>query len=171
MKIPLLGPLKPDPHIPEWLRSEPLEIPFFGACKLSFVLDSPEEADENDIESAVASFLKLGPADRLAISGYVFANYRNMAALVDEQDIGCRIISEEGVWQHVRPSEIFVSRRHRRDNAIYLSITAECDWEPEHGLQIVYRRGSELTRVSDQDGHLTHADACDLPEEQDRIVS
>jgi hypothetical protein len=37
-------------------------------------------------------------------------------------------------------------------------------------LQIVYRRGSELSRVSAQDGHLTHTDAFDLPEDQDRIA-
>ena len=85
--------------------------------------------------------------------------------------MGCRITLDEEVWQHVRSSEVFISRRHRPDNAIYISISAECDWEPEPGLQIGHRRGSELTRVSDQDGHLTQTDAYDLPEEQDRIVS
>ena len=117
-----------------------------------------------DVERAIASFLKLGASDRLAISRHVFANYRRMAKLVSEKDdLGCRIESEEAVWQHVHPSEVFISRRHRRDKAIYISITAECDWEPEHGLQIIYRRGSELARVSDQDGHLTHTDAKTFP--------
>ncbi len=68
------------------------------------------------------------------------------------------------------PTEVFVSRRSERDRAIYVQITADCDWEPEHGLQIVYRRGSELSRVSDLDGHLTHSDADDLAEEQDKIA-
>ena len=171
MEIKLLGPLKADPQIPGWLRSEPLKIPFFDDLKLSIVLESPEEADVKDIEGAISSFLRLGPDDRLAISKYVYANYQKMTGLVDEEDIGCRIISEDEVWEHVHPSEVFISRRARRDKAIYVSITAECDWEPEHGLQIVYRKGSELVRVSDQDSHLTHADAYDLPEEQDQIVS
>lgn len=53
--------------------------------------------------------------------------------------------------------------------AVYVQIAAECDWEPEHGLQIIYRRGVEFCRVSDQDGHLTYSDAYDLPESEDRI--
>ncbi len=171
LHISILGPLKPDPHIPEWLVSEPLPIPFFDGHNLSVTIKDLRETDVRDIEHATSSFLKLGHRDRLAASRYVFANYQRTAELVSELDLGCLIESEEAVWLHVRPSEIFVSRRHRRDCAIYVSIVANCDWEPEHGLQLVYRRGSELVRVSDQDGHLTHTDAYDLPEEQDRIVS
>ncbi len=74
------------------------------------------------------------------------------------------------VWEYVHPSEIFVRRRSRREKGVYVQITAECDWEPEHGLQIIYRRGKELSRVSDQDGHLTQTDAYDLPEDQDKIA-
>ena len=61
-------------------------------------------------------------------------------------------------------------RRDRRDCAIYVVVGANCNWEFEHGLQIVYRPGSELVRLSQIDGHLTHTDANDLPEEQDQIV-
>ena len=87
-----------------------------------------------------------------------------------EEDIECRVSVPEAVWAHVQPTGIVVSRRHRRDCAIYVQITANCDWEPEHGLQIIYRRGCELSRVSDYDGHLAHADAYGLPEDQDRII-
>lgn len=118
----------------------------------------------------MSSFLKLGGADRLSASQYVLANYRMISELIDGHDLGCRIDTEEDVWKYVHPSEVFVARRARRDHAIYVSIAAECDWEPEHGLQIVFRRGSQLSRVSNQDGHLTHTDAYDLPEEQDQIV-
>jgi hypothetical protein len=170
MNIPMLGPLRPDQHIPEWLVAEPLEIPFFGNLKLPVTLESHDEADEEEIKTALTSFLSLDPDDRLAISRYVFQNYRTMAESVSEEDLDCQIESEEGVWQHVHPTGIYISRRHRRDQAIYLVIAANCDWEREHGLQIVYRNGSDLARVSDQDGHLTHADAYALPEEQDRIV-
>lgn len=170
MNISSLGPLEPDPCTPEWLISEPREIPFFDDRKLRIVLESLDESDTQEVESALDSFLKLGAADRLAISPYVFANYKTRAELMSEQDLGGRIESEDAVWQHVHPSEIFVSRRSRRDCAIYISIAAECDWEPEHGLQIIFRRGLELVRVSEQDGHLTHTDAYDLPEDQDRIV-
>ena len=172
MNIPMLGPLRPNQHIPEWLESEPVEIPFFDGVKLPVTLETTDPADEEEINAALNSFLSLRPADRLSISRYIFENYVNMVELVgDEYDLDCHIGSEEEVWQHLRPGEIYVSRRNRRDRAIYISIAANCDWEPEHGLQIVYRRGKELARVSDQDGHLTHTDAYALPEDQDKIVS
>jgi hypothetical protein len=170
LHIPALGPLHRDLHIPEWLVSEPLPIPFFDGQKVPVTIEKLKESDQKEIEDAVSSFLRLGRVDRLAISGYVFANYQQTAELVSEEDLGCHIESEQAVWDHVQPGEIYISRRHRRDCAIYLVIGASCDWEPEHGLQMVYRRGSELVRVSQQDGHLTHTDAYDLPEEQDRIV-
>jgi hypothetical protein len=40
MNIPTLGPLKPHRDIPEWLVSEPQEIPFFGGRKLPITLGS-----------------------------------------------------------------------------------------------------------------------------------
>lgn len=171
LHIPVLGLLHRDPHIPEWLVSEPLPIPFFDGQKLSVTIEGLKESDQNEIEDAISSFLRMGRVDRLAISGYVFANYQQTAEQVSEDDLGCHIESEQAVWEHLQPCAIYISRRHRRDCAIYLLIGANCDWEPEHGLQIVYRRGSELVRVSQQDGHLTHTDANDLPEEEDTIVS
>jgi len=158
------------PHTNEWLTSSPIAIPYFDGLPLAFILDSLEDADEREATDAIESFLRLRPEDRLAASPYVDKNYLRIAEAVDDEDLGCRIDSDEEVWRHVRPTEVFVSRRHRRDRTIYLQITAECDWEPEHGLQIVYRRGSELSRESDFDGHLTYSDAYDLAEEQDRIA-
>lgn len=170
LHISRLGPLEPDPDIPEWLVSGPLPIPFFDGERLPVTLQEPKVGDETDIENAISGFLRLGRHDRVSISKYLFANYQLTAGLASEEDLGCHIESEEAVWQHVRPTNIYVSRRHCRDCRVYVSIAANCDWEPEHGLQIVYRGGSELVRVSDQDGHLTHTDAYDLPEEQDKIV-
>jgi hypothetical protein len=170
MKIPAIGALRPHPDVPEWQTSDPIEIPYFDGKKFAIILEVLEDSDEEDVQSAIVCFLNLGPKDRLRASQYVFANYREIANLVSKEDLGCQIASKEDVWEHVHPSEIFVSKRDRRDRAIYIQITAECDWEPEHGLQIIYRRGAELSRVSDQDGHLTHTDAYDLPEDQDRIA-
>ncbi len=46
-------------------------------------------------------------------------------------------------------------KEDQNDNLIYIQIAAECDWEEEHGLQIIYKNGNQLSRVSEQDGHLT----------------
>jgi len=37
---------------------------------------------------------------------------------------------------------------------VYFSIEGNCDWEEEHGLQLVFRDGTEVTKVGQYDGHL-----------------
>lgn len=170
MNIPVLSPLRPDAQFPDWLVSGPVNVPYFDGQALEFTLEGLTDADEAEAQNAVNAFLALDATARLAASPFVFQNYRRMADLMGEEEMDCRVSVPEEVWAHVQPTGIVVSRRHRRDHAVYVQIAANCDWEPEHGLQIVYRRGQELSRVSDYDGHLTHADAYDLPEEQDRIV-
>ena len=86
-----------------------------------------------------------------------------------EGELELAIARPEDVWKHVRITEIGVCRRGHGDRALYVQVAAECDWDGEHGLQLVYRRGGELNRVSDQDGHLTTCDAEGLPESEDRI--
>jgi hypothetical protein len=170
VNIPQLGPLKPHSRFPDWLVSGLVSVPYFDGLPLTFTLDGLTDVDTDDVQSAVETFLALGSDARLAASSYVFQNYRCMVDAVGQEDVGFHVARPEAIWEHVHPSAVFISRRHRRDQLIYVRITAECDWEPEHGLQLVYRRGSELSRVSDQDGHLTHTDAYGIPENQDRIA-
>jgi hypothetical protein len=113
--------------------------------------------------------LNLTSVDRLSASVHVFQNYRNNVEAVGEDNMSIHIESVTDIWAHVHPSDIFVSKRGRRDSLIYVQIGAECDWEIEHGLQIVYRSGYMLSRVSAQDGHLTYTDAYNLPEIHDQI--
>ncbi len=170
MEIPTLGRLKPHREVPEWLVSALVDIPLLNGLKLSFTLDDLSDANEVEVTRAIQSFLRLTSADRLQVGSYLYENYRHVAGMIGEADLACKIGTEHEVWDHVHPTELFVSRRHRRDCAIYVQVAAECAWDPEHGIQIVYRHGKELSRVSGQDGHLTHADAYDLPEEEDRIA-
>ena len=165
-----IGNLEPHPDVPEWLVSAPIPIPLFDGLPLTFTLEAIEGKDAPEVATAIASFLRLGPESRSAASPYVYDNYKFIAESADEEDLGFRINSADEVWEHVYPTDIHVSRRRRRDKAIYVQVAAECDWDLEHALQLVYRRGFELSRVSDQDGHLTHTDAYDLPEDQDRIA-
>ena len=170
MNIPAIGPLEQHPSIPEWQSSDPVSVPILNNEALIFTFDSLTAEDEPDVRFAIDAFLNLGSTERVAAGKYIFANYQRMADMVSEEDLGCVISDESEVWDHVHPTEIYVSRRHRRDRLIYISISAECDWEVEHGLQMVFRRGERLSRVSDQDGHLTHADAYDTPEDEDKIA-
>ena len=67
---------------------------------------------------------------------------------------GVSIRNAAEIWQHVRPTEVMLERS-RHDPHVYVVAAAECAWEPEHGLQLVFRQGDELIRVGPQDGHLT----------------
>jgi hypothetical protein len=81
-----------------------------------------------------------------------------------------QIKDKNEIWNFVYPSDIFVSRRHRRDKDIYITLACECEWNKEHGLQFVFRQGKKLTRISNQDGHLTEADAYDKPDSKDKLL-
>lgn len=171
MRIEQLGDLTPDERIPEWQVSKPVDVPYFPGVPLRFVLDCVDDDDKpEEFVAAVRSFLALSIRDREVAAPYVFQNYREMCDAIGDDEVGVEIGGPAEVWSHVRPGDIHVRRRSYGDRRVYVQITAECAWEPEHGLQIVYRDGSELKRVSQQDGHLTHADAYDLPETDDRIA-
>jgi hypothetical protein len=70
-----------------------------------------------------------------------------MVEAVGDDQVDYHIKNPDDVWAYVHPTEVYISHRHRRDMPIHIQITAECDWEREHGLQIVYRLGIELSRV------------------------
>ena len=70
------------------------------------------------------------------------------------------IAEPKDVWGHVSlGSEISVSRMGNGDDTIYLSLESNCDWEEEHGLQIVFKEGKTVCKVGPFDGCLTNAEA------------
>jgi hypothetical protein len=169
-RIEPLGELVQDEELPEWLVSPPTPVDYFAGLALPFVFENLlEDSHPEEHAAAVREFLGLAVSERDRAGPHLYKNYTEFVEAAGLQDLEVRIPTTEEVWQHVSPTAIHVSRRHRRDKAVYVQITAECDWDSEHGLQIVYRQGRELCRVSSQDGHLTHADAYDLPEAEDRI--
>lgn len=77
----------------------------------------------------------------------------------DEEYESLREIKDPNhIWNFIQPADIYVSRRAYQEQDIYVQVACECDWEQEHGLQLVFRQGKKLTRISDNDGHLTEAE-------------
>lgn len=64
------------------------------------------------------------------------------------------------VWQQVRLSHISVAS-HREVQHAYFLLHAECDWDPEHGLEVRFRDGVAIE--CDQEGG-TSGTADDSPE-------
>ncbi|WP_286920402.1 DUF6985 domain-containing protein [Flavobacterium sp. UBA4197] len=178
IKSNIIGEFKQDETFSDWWKSSAIEIPFLDNLKLEIIfMDFEPEYDRTFIQEAdqsLTNFLKLTTNDRRSISGLVFNNCMNFLADVgfDEADEALRQIKNENeIWKFIQPTEIYISRRHSGDNDIYLQIACECDWEEEHGLQLVFRQGKRLTRISGQDGHLTEADAYDKPDSEDELLS
>lgn len=153
----------------DWWDSQETAVPYFDNLKLKFTI---MDVDKNEIDDhfnlAIESFLKLTSQDRLNVSPYIFDEYNEFVDLVGEDSFDFTIENEVDVWEHIQPQFISISRREK-DGLVYVVIHANCDWEEEHGLQIVYRNGNQLSRVSPKDGHLTYADAHDLDDAEDKI--
>lgn len=171
-----IGQLTQDKNFPDWWRSRAIEIPFFDNKPLSIVfMDFEPQADLkfiNEADFALSNFLLLNKPDRLRITDLVFKNYSDFLETIgDKDEYNLTLNTNEGIWDYVHPIEIYVTQRPYNDMDIYVQIHCNCDWEEEHGLQLVFRQGRQLTRVSDIDGHLTEADAYDKPDSEDELLT
>lgn len=149
------------------LLSEPVRVDALGKA-VRFEVD----ADESDVSEAlvacVGSFLELAPDALDKASEAVFAYYEDTVALVEGEGAVTPVAGAHEVWDHVTwPDEVFVQEF---DGSWWVSAECECTWEPEHGLLVVFRDGSRITRVGPYDGHLTNSSALGDPAVSDDEV-
>ncbi|MBN6101178.1 hypothetical protein JR064_03245 [Xanthomonas sp. CFBP 8703] len=126
----------------------------------SFVLeDYAADPAQADFGAAIEAFLHIDDAVFAAAATHVFAYYQRMHALHEKHGLPSpRIDDPAQVWQHVQfGSEAYASRY--RDGRIRISLECNCDWEQEHGLQLVFTHDGRICKVGPFDGHLSHADA------------
>ncbi|MFO0449408.1 MAG: DUF6985 domain-containing protein [Pseudomonadota bacterium] len=171
-----IGQLTQDKDSPDWWRSKEIEIPFFDNKPLAIIyMDFEPKADLKFLEEAdlaISNFLRFDKQDRLKLSDLVFKNYSDfLEAIGNDNEYKLSIRSNDDIWDFVHPFEIYVTRRPYKEMDMYVQIHCNCDWEEEHGLQLVFRQGRQITRVSDIDGHLTEADAYDKPDSEDELLS
>nr|WP_199551379.1 hypothetical protein [Streptomyces sp. N35] len=98
-----------------------------------------------------------------AAGGPIFEYYQDIKhAVGDDEDDFVSIAGPDDLWQHIQPGgEVWVGRAGPGDEGVYVSVECECAWDPEHGLQIVFRGGRSVSKVGQCDGHLTNASAYD----------
>ena len=172
----VLGPLTQDVSFADWYEADaPLGMPFFDGMPLGVTLidvaPGTEAALVADADDALRAFRELTTTDRRAVSERVMRNYLEMLEMSDIEPLEVDEDDPDGIWRFVHPTQMYLSRRARRDHDVYVQIHCNCDWEEEHGLQLIFRHGRLLTRVSDIDGHLTAADAYDTPDAADELLS
>lgn len=150
-----------------WKNDTRIPVPFFGGTEVGMFFEDEEELVE--FAPALLAFLSLTTADRDAASHHAYSYFRDFA---DEVGFGEGWI-EKGmedlrspdarIWDFVYPNEITVSRSwelgDRTGERTYVQLEANCGWEEEHGLQMCWRDGTELVKLSPYDGHATNGHA------------
>ena len=119
--------------------------------------DPAQHAHAALFDAAIAAFLRFDARERAASGLKILANCHAYIEAIGEEDWNramaqCR--DPIAIWQFVQPKDLYV-QYHEETASAYVTLACECAWEEEHGLQLVYRDGMTLTRVSEQDGHLT----------------
>jgi len=153
----MLGVVERDDDM-DWLYSAPLPVRALGNAEVAFILEGYEDDPRpQDYDAALAAFLAAGPEMLAAAAPHVYDYYLDINGYWDpEDDAYLHIPAPDRVWEHVR----FGFEAHvQRDDAgspVYVSLECNCDWEPEHGLQLVFRGGDTVSKVGPYDGHLTN---------------
>ncbi len=171
----IIGTLKPYEYDDDSWESKPVKIPFFENQEFKIIYsDFVPEEDLEEADLAIEAFLKNEKPEREAISHLVYKNCMDFLSMVEYDDADKElwdIKDKNEIWKFVDPTQILVTRRPYKDQDMYVQITCNCEWEEEHGLQIVLRQGKQVTRVSGIDGHLTEADAYNKPDSEDQLLS
>lgn len=166
-----IGTLQQHEQFLEWWESELIALPLFKGqlAPITFMdyLPSRDVHFLDHADDAIQQFLQQRDSTRDSIAHLIYANYLLCA---EGDDSTPTITSPHEVWQHIEPRAVFVVKRYK-DDTIYIDINCSCDWETEHGLQLVFRKGERLTRVSQIDGFITDADACGIPDKEDFLLS
>lgn len=97
---------------------------------------------------ALDSFMHLSISDRQIHSSKIIEIYKQN--LIFEYTPRVEFKSDNEIWSFVYPNIIILAQNEIGE--ILVLIECGCDWEEEHGLQLVFKNGQQLTRVSYNDG-------------------
>jgi hypothetical protein len=161
VNVPNLGDVTKNPQF-GWFYSRELPLAVLGGQICRIVLAGYEEdARKEDFHEAITNFLGATESVLTAATPYVLQYCQDMNSHWATEDPEYVTIERpEDVWSHVQLGrEPIISRRAFGDRGVYISVECECDWEPEHGLQIVFKNGAVVSKVGPYDGHVTNSDA------------
>ncbi|WP_436534241.1 DUF6985 domain-containing protein [Actinoplanes sp. HUAS TT8] len=161
MEIPGLGTVVLDDKL-GWYLSAEIAVPVLDDAPCMFALAGyDDDPAPEDFHAAIQAFLALDRSAMEAAIPHIYAYARDVIDDVGEE-WGLEIDGPADVLNHVGFVELItVSRDHWGDQRVYVSVEGDCDWEEEHGLQIVFRDGAAVTKIGPYDGHLTNANAYD----------
>lgn len=150
MKSSIVGELTALEHDENYFESAPYPIPYFDnePIKIGFV-DAIDKQYLAKADEALKQFLRLNSSDKIADTAVVKQYYDDVQQWETMEPLN--ISASEQIWNYVHPSEIVIDWNEKGE--VYVVVSAECDWEEEHGLQLVFKAGVRLTRAGGHDGH------------------
>ena len=142
----------------KWKRTEffesKLRVPVLD--QLIDVWVQPEN-DSSDLPSpaqlsALEAFLALGPAQKAEWTHQVAldCHYTCLRLETDGDTPPVRLRKRNDVWRHLRLATVFIPK-HGKTADRYVFIDGSCDWEEEHGLQLLFKN-ERLLRVGQNEG-------------------
>ena len=158
---PGLGIVARDDRL-DWYYSSEIPVKALGGimCRI-VVVDYDEDEAKEEFHVAIRNFLSIDQAALNEAEPFIFRYYEDVNSDWEPgDDEYVRIDSPSEIWRHIQlGNQPIVSRRAYRDKQIYVSLECKCGWEPEHGLQMVFKNGLRVTKLGRYDGHLSNADA------------
>ena len=147
MESKVAGKLKPLDYDLDYFESEPFPIPYFNQkLKIGFV-EALYESYLFEADRVLKNFLKLDTSERFKNSKKVYDYYDQTLLYGYTRDLNINTVEDN--WQFVYPSEIIIVSNE--EGNYFLCVCCECEWEMEHGLQLVFKDGLALTKASSYD--------------------
>jgi len=141
IKSRILGILELDEHDPEIFRSKEIEVPYFDNKKIPFLIPYADDKENLElVDTIIETFLKLSFQRRNDDSKLVKDYYDECLKYGITQKLD--ISKNEDVWKFASPSEIIVDSEMNK--GYFINISCWCEWEEEHGLQIIINEKMEL---------------------------
>jgi hypothetical protein len=85
----------------------------------------------------------------------VYKNYEKMLEINNLEPLPVKEKSE--IWRYVYPKAAYVNvhvqQGSHNDPEIHIVVGGDCEWEEEHGLQVVLKNGNEVVSVSYEGDH------------------
>ncbi|ANI90427.1 hypothetical protein A9P82_14710 [Arachidicoccus ginsenosidimutans] len=147
----IVGQLTQDKHFEECWNSELIDIPYFQNKQLKVVFTEAENESYFKLaDIALENFMRLSTSDRENHSSKIVENYKQN--LVFNYTPRLELKSDNEIWNFVYPTDIILAQNETGE--VFVLVECGCEWEEEHGLQLVFKNGQQLTRVSYNDGGL-----------------
>lgn len=164
MHIEQLGNFTED-ELLGWLTRDDMSFPLLGGETGTLILDDYRPEDHQAFVDAVKNFMALTPDCFKLASEHLLAYYKDYEDIYDDLGWSKPLLdTSDDLWNYVTLGNSPLARFREEDKTVYISLSCSCDWEPEHGLMLVFKNGEYINKLGPYDGHVTNSDAFDKDE-------